>query len=105
MLFKLHVSNKEIFTMPTLLQLDSSPLESSISRELTREFVKTWKAKHTDGTVIDRDLVAHPAKPLDAQSIGAIYTPAAARTPQASSSEWMFFGLPLCTMPPVAATR
>ncbi len=68
--------------MPTLLHLDSSPLESSISRELTREFVKTWKAAHKDGTVIARDLAAHPAKPLDAQWIGGAYTPEAGRTPE-----------------------
>ena len=68
--------------MPTLLHLDSSPLESSISRELTREFVKTWKAAHPDGTVIARDLAAHPAKPLDAQWIGGAYTPEAGRTPE-----------------------
>ena len=66
--------------MPTLLHIDSSPLESSISRELTREFVKTWKAAHGEGIVIDRDLAAHPAKPLDAQWIGAAYTPEAGRT-------------------------
>jgi FMN-dependent NADH-azoreductase len=51
--------------MPTLLHLDSSPLESSISRELTREFVKTWQNVHPDGTVIYRDLAANPPKPLD----------------------------------------
>jgi len=68
--------------MPTLLHLDSSPLESSISRELTREFVKTWKAAHPDGTVIARNLAAHPAKPLDAQWIGGAYTPEAGRTPE-----------------------
>ena len=66
--------------MPTLLHLDSSPLESSISRELGREFVKTWKAAHTDGKVIYRDLAASPAKPLDAQWIGSAYTPDEART-------------------------
>ncbi|HTD95881.1 MAG TPA: NAD(P)H-dependent oxidoreductase [Edaphobacter sp.] len=66
--------------MATLLHLDSSPLESSISRELTREFVKTWKAAHPGGTVIDRDLTLHPAKPLNAAWIGAVYTPEAART-------------------------
>jgi FMN-dependent NADH-azoreductase len=68
--------------MSTLLHLDSSPLESSISRELTREFVKTWKAAHRDGTVIARNLAAHPAKPLDAQWIGGAYTPEAGRTPE-----------------------
>jgi FMN-dependent NADH-azoreductase len=66
--------------MPTLLHLDSSPLESSISRELTREFVKTWKAAHPDGAVIYRDVAAHTPKPLDAAWIGAIYIPEEART-------------------------
>lgn len=68
--------------MPTVLQLDSSPLESSISRELTREFVKTWKSAHPDGMVIYRDLAAHPPKPLDAAWVGSVYTPVAARTPE-----------------------
>jgi FMN-dependent NADH-azoreductase len=66
--------------MPTLLHLDSSPLESSISRELTREFVKTWKAANPDGAVIYRDVAAHTPKPIDAAWIGAIYTPAESRT-------------------------
>jgi FMN-dependent NADH-azoreductase len=66
--------------MPTLLHLDSSPLESSISRELTREFVKTWKAAHTDGAVIYRDLATHTPKPVDAAWIGAGFTPADSRT-------------------------
>src|SRR5260370_41847550 len=76
------MSTNRRFAMSTLLHLDSSPLESSISRELTREFVKTWKAAHRDGTVIARDLAAHPAKPLDAQWIGGAYTPEAGRTPE-----------------------
>jgi FMN-dependent NADH-azoreductase len=66
--------------MPTLLHLDSSPLESSISRELTREFVTTWKAAHPDGAVIYRDVAAHTPKPLDAALIGAGFTPVDART-------------------------
>jgi len=66
--------------MPTLLHLDSSPLETSISRELTREFVKTWKATHADGAVISRDLAANPAKPVDAAWIGSAYTPEASRS-------------------------
>jgi FMN-dependent NADH-azoreductase len=66
--------------MPTLLHLDSSPLETSISRELSREFVKTWKAKHADGTVISRDLAANPAKPVDAHWIGGAHTPEDARS-------------------------
>jgi FMN-dependent NADH-azoreductase len=49
---------------------------------LTREFATTWKAAHVDGAVIYRNLAAHPAKPLDAQWIGAAYTPEAGRTPE-----------------------
>jgi FMN-dependent NADH-azoreductase len=81
MLFKRRMSPKEILIMSTLLHLDTSPLESSISRELTREFVKIWKVTHTDSTVIYRDLAAHPPKPLDAAWVGGVYTPEASRTP------------------------
>lgn len=72
--------------MPTLLHLDSSPLESSVTRELTREFVKTWKAAHPDGTVIERDLAAHPAAPINAAWVGSVYTPEAARTPEQAAA-------------------
>jgi FMN-dependent NADH-azoreductase len=65
--------------MPTLLHLDSSPLASSITRELTAEFVATWIAAHPHGTVIHRDLT------LDAQWIGANFTPEEARTPEQKS--------------------
>ncbi|HMF54079.1 MAG TPA: NAD(P)H-dependent oxidoreductase [Edaphobacter sp.] len=68
--------------MPTLLHIDSSPLESSISRELTREFVKTWKGKNPGGRVIDRDLAASVPKPIDQAWVAAAYTPEAARTPE-----------------------
>jgi FMN-dependent NADH-azoreductase len=66
--------------MPTLLHLDSSPLPTSISRELTREFVKTWKTTHPDGTVIHRDLAANTPKPIDAAWVFASHTPEASRT-------------------------
>jgi FMN-dependent NADH-azoreductase len=68
--------------MPTLLQLDSSPLESSISRELTREFVKAWKAAHPDGKVIYRGLAANVPKPVDSSWIFSSFTPEATRTPE-----------------------
>ena len=68
--------------MPTLLHLDSSPLETSISRELTREFVQTWKNAHPDGTVLYRDLSAKPPTPVDPGWIYATFTPEAKRTPE-----------------------
>ena len=51
-----------------------------MSRELTHEFVETWKAAHPDGNVIYRDLAANPLKPVDALWIGAAYTPPGGRT-------------------------
>lgn len=66
--------------MPTLLHLDASPLETSITRELTREFSTTWKAAHPDGTLIYRDLVAEPSAAIDQSWVHAAYTPADART-------------------------
>jgi len=66
--------------MPTLLHIDSSPLPTSISRELTREFVASWKSAHPNGTVISRDLAATPPSPIDAAWIFANVTPEASRS-------------------------
>ncbi len=69
--------------MPTLLQIDSSPLYGrSVSRELTTAFVAQWKASHPDGDVIYRDLNATPIPPIDAEWVGAVYTPEESRTPE-----------------------
>lgn len=62
--------------MPTLLQIDSSPLASAVSRELTSEYAAAWKAGHPDGEVVYRDLAAGPPPPIDAAWIAAAYTPA-----------------------------
>lgn len=71
--------------MPTLLHLDASPLETSISRELTREFAATWKAAHPDGTVIYRDLSADPSAPINQPWVHAAFTPADVRTAEQKS--------------------
>ena len=68
--------------MATLLHLNTSPLASSVSRELTREFVSNWKASHPFGKVIDRDLAANPPKPLDQAWIYATFTPEETRQPE-----------------------
>jgi FMN-dependent NADH-azoreductase len=69
--------------MPTLLHIDSSPLYGrSVSRELTGAFVAQWKASHPDGTVLDRDLYSTPIPPINADWVGAVYTPEEARTAQ-----------------------
>ena len=67
--------------MPTLLQINSSPLYGrSVSRELTAAFVSEWKASHPNGIVVDRDLNATPIPPISAEWVGAVYTPEEART-------------------------
>src|ERR1700678_3345032 len=72
--------------MPILLHLDTSPLEASISRELGREFVKTWKAAHADGHVIYRDLAASPPKPVDSAWIYSNFTPAPSRSEEQTAA-------------------
>lgn len=68
--------------MSTLLHIDSSPLSSSVSRELTHEFARTWTAVHPDGNIVYRDLAADPPPPIDAGWIGAVYTPSEALSPE-----------------------
>jgi FMN-dependent NADH-azoreductase len=68
--------------MPTLLAMDTSPLASSVSRELMREFVSNWKITHPSGQVIYRDLAANPPKSVDQTWIYAVYTPAEALQPE-----------------------
>ena len=69
--------------MPTLLHIDSSPLYGrSVSRQLTSAFVDKWKLSHPDGTVIDRDLNATAIPPINAEWVGAAFTPEEVRTPE-----------------------
>jgi len=69
--------------MAKLLHIDSSPLyERSVSRQLTDAFVTQWKSSHPNGTVVDRDLNATTIAPVNAEWVGAAYTPEEARTAQ-----------------------
>src|SRR5260370_8142945 len=68
--------------MHTVLQLDSSPLEGSISLELTREFVKAWKKGHPDGKGIYGEGAGNAAKPVDTSWMYSSHTPEANRTPE-----------------------
>lgn len=70
--------------MSTLLRIDSSPMAKgvSFSRQLTGEFVEQWKRNHPDGTVITRDVTTTGLSPVDAEWIGAAYTPKANLNPR-----------------------
>jgi len=68
--------------MPILLDIDSSPLaETSISRQLTAEFVRSWKLATATGKVITRDLAITSIPPVTGAWVGAAYTPEDSRTP------------------------
>src|ERR1700722_10258689 len=67
--------------MHTLLQIDSSPMgERSISRKLTEKFADSWRKSHPGGRVIVRDLCTLELPVVNGSWIGAVYTPAEART-------------------------
>jgi FMN-dependent NADH-azoreductase len=59
--------------MPTLLQIDSSPLGpgASFSRDLTAEFVNRWRTTHPDGNVMQRDLAYTHIPEVTAEWISA----------------------------------
>ncbi len=69
--------------MSTLLRIDSSPLSSdaSFSRQLTTEFVQRWSQTHPGGRIISRDLATTKLPVVNAEWIGAAYTPEANLTP------------------------
>jgi FMN-dependent NADH-azoreductase len=67
--------------MPVLLHLDSSPMgDQSISRHLTREFTRLWREANPGGHVIYRDITRIPIPIVDAEWVGANYTPRESRT-------------------------
>jgi FMN-dependent NADH-azoreductase len=68
--------------MPTLLQIDSSPLDSSISRELTATYVEAWKTANPTGTVTSRNLLTEDIKPVDQSWVFAAYTPEENQSPE-----------------------
>ena len=62
--------------MTTLLHIEVSPGgEHSVSRAVSAEFVKAWKAAHTDGTIIAHDFSTNPIPHVDGEAIFAGYTP------------------------------
>ena len=69
--------------MPSLLAIESSPRgEYSVSRNLTGKFIETWKAEHSGGTVILRDLMKTRLPFVDVPWITGAYTPAEQHSPE-----------------------
>ena len=67
--------------MAIVLRLESSiRKDSSVSRQLTSEFIAAWKANHPNDRVVERDLAANPAPHLTEQTFGAVFTPPGQRS-------------------------
>lgn len=58
--------------MPSLLHLDSSARDNSVSRQLSREFAAQWRAEHPDGPYTYRDLAADPLPHVDAGQVAVM---------------------------------
>lgn len=68
--------------MSHLLHLDSSPRgERSHSRQLSGEFVSSWKALHPTDEIVYRDLGRAPVPHIEEQTIVAAFTSPDERTP------------------------
>ena len=62
--------------MTKLLVVETSPRgDHSISRGLTRRFVAEWQSAHSDGVVVDRDLMETDLKFIRAPWLQAYFTP------------------------------
>jgi FMN-dependent NADH-azoreductase len=67
--------------MPTLLHLDTSPRGNhSISRQLSSSAVSTWKRRHPNGLVIERDLTRTRMTFVDMDWISGAYSTPEQRT-------------------------
>lgn len=69
--------------MSKLLVVETSPRgDHSISRNLTRRFVKAWQDVHPNGDVIDRDLMKTDLPFVTAPWLQAYFTPTELHSPE-----------------------
>lgn len=69
--------------MPTLLNIQCSPRGSqSISRTLSHDFVEAWRARHTAGQVVSRDLAEGDLPYVGVPWIRGIFLDADRHTPE-----------------------
>ncbi|WP_405585688.1 FMN-dependent NADH-azoreductase [Streptomyces sp. NBC_01092] len=74
--------------MATLLHIDSSVFstDASSSRAVTDAFRRTWQEQHPEGTVIHRDLAAHPVPHISAHAHTAGFSDPATHTPEQAAA-------------------
>src|SRR5580658_3690181 len=63
-----------------LLRVNSSARRNSVSRQLTRSFVESWKKENPAGDVIDRDLATTPLPLITDEWTFALHTDPPQRT-------------------------
>lgn len=68
--------------MATLLHIDTSVQEHSVSRDVAASFRRTWEDQHPDGKVIYRDLHTDPIPHLDGPAASAGFVAPGDRTPE-----------------------
>ncbi len=69
--------------MVNILHIDSSPRgERSHSRELSKEFVSSWRAAHPEDAIAYRDIGRHPVPHVDEAWIAAAFSPPETHTPE-----------------------
>lgn len=70
--------------MSKVLYINSSVRNSgSLSRQLSGEFIAKWQAAQPADVIVERDLAANPVPHLSEEMMGAFFTPAEQRSPQA----------------------
>ncbi len=69
--------------MPSLLAIETSPRgDHSVSRQLTAKFIEDWRADHSGGTVVLRDLLKTHLSFVDLPWTAGAYTPAEQHSPE-----------------------
>lgn len=63
-----------------LLRIDSSARKNSVSRQLTAEFVQSWRKQHPGGQVIERDLATTHLPHITDEWVQAVHSDPAGHT-------------------------
>ncbi|HEX3437008.1 MAG TPA: NAD(P)H-dependent oxidoreductase [Pseudacidobacterium sp.] len=67
--------------MANLLLIESSPRSASVSSAVAREYVTEWQRKHSNGSVVRRNVATNPIPHISEAWVGASFTPEESRTP------------------------
>ncbi|MGP9809223.1 FMN-dependent NADH-azoreductase [Halomonas sp. AOP12-C2-37] len=73
--------------MEKLLVIEASPRgESSVSHNMARRFVQEWETAHSDGVIINRNLLETGLRFVDAAWLQAYFTPADKHSPEMAAA-------------------